>query len=227
MTSNPAAPSLGDSLANSDLGLSVTDKIASQIRDDIIQGKLAPGMALIENELTVAYSVSRNTLREALRQVCREGLASHFRHRGVIVRTLSLRDVRDIYRVRRILELQAVSSDAPLSRDSLAAMNAIVTDAEAAAAREDWRSVGTHSLMFHQQIVRLLGSALVDEFFKTILAQLRLVFAVAPIERQFQQPWIVKDRRLFELLRAGNNDEAAKMLTGYLDESERALLDIL
>ena len=75
---------------------SVTERIVTQIRDKIICGDLPPGTALTEAELTKAYDVSRNTLREALRQICREGLAVHYRHRGVVVRTLTRTDVRDI-----------------------------------------------------------------------------------------------------------------------------------
>ena len=88
---------------------SVTERIVTQIRDKIICGDLPPGTALTEADLTKAYDVSRNTLREALRQICREGLAMHYRHRGVVVRTLTRTDVRDIFRVRRTLELQAIA----------------------------------------------------------------------------------------------------------------------
>ena len=72
---------------------SVTERIVTQIRDKIICGDLAPGTPLTEADLTKAFDVSRNTLREALRQICREGLAVHYRHRGVVVRTLTRTDV--------------------------------------------------------------------------------------------------------------------------------------
>lgn len=204
---------------------SATDKISAQIHDDIMQGKLAPGVALIEAELTVAYSVSRNTLREAMRQVCREGLARHIRHRGVVVRTLSRQDVRDIYRVRRTLELQALSDGEPIPATSLAAMQGSVSASEAAAAKQDWRSVGTHSLLFHQHIVHLLGSPLFDAFFKTILAQLRLIFASAPNEEHFQQPWIAMDREILRLLEQGQLPQAVAALADYLRASEQVMLD--
>jgi DNA-binding GntR family transcriptional regulator len=98
---------------------------------------------------------------------------------------------------------------------------------EAAARREDWRSVGTHSLIFHQHIVELLGSPLIDQFFRTILAQLRLMFAVAPDEARFQTPWIERDRQILELLVAGEKKRATARLTDYLKRSEDALLDLL
>jgi DNA-binding GntR family transcriptional regulator len=91
----------------------------------------------------------------------------------------------------------------------------------------DWRSVGTYSLLFHRCIVQLLGSPLLDTFFTTILAQLRLVFAAAPDERRFQRPWIAKDQQILELIASGRTAEAGAALADYLKQSEHALLDYL
>jgi len=215
------APSAGEA------DQSVTDRILTTIRDDIIEGKLLPGTALVENDLTQLHDVSRNTLREALRLLCREGLAVHYRHRGVIVRTLTRHDVRDIYRVRRTLELQALVRDEPIEEDDLALMREAIRCAQDAVEREDWRAVGTYSLLFHRHIVRLLHSALFDAFFTTILAQLRLVFGSAPDEKRFQKPWVAKDQRIFSLIERGHLDKAQAALAEYLTESEHAMLDYL
>ncbi|CAG9258571.1 GntR family transcriptional regulator [Paraburkholderia unamae] len=222
-TSYPAATALTDQ----ESAQSVTDRILSTIRDEIIEGKLPPGTALVENDLTQAHDVSRNTLREALRLLCREGLAVHYRHRGVIVRTLTRHDVRDIYRVRRTLELQALMREAPIEEEEIAAMRDAVERAQAAANEGDWRSVGTYSLLFHRRIVQLLASPLFDTFFTTILAQLRLVFASAPDERRFQRPWIEKDGQILELIASARVTEARAALADYLTQSEHALLDYL
>lgn len=222
-TSVKSAPA--QSVAEADQ--SVTDRILTTIRDDIIEGKLLPGTALVENELTQLHDVSRNTLREALRLLCREGLAVHYRHRGVIVRTLTRHDVRDIYRVRRTLELQALVREEPIEEADLALMREAIRCAQEALEREDWRAVGTYSLLFHRHIVRLLHSTLFDAFFTTILAQLRLVFGAAPDEKRFQTPWVAKDQRIFALIERGHLDKAQAALADYLTESEHAMLDYL
>ena len=49
--------------------LSLADQVAMELREDIIGGRLLPGMPLIESELVNAYNASRNTVREALHQV--------------------------------------------------------------------------------------------------------------------------------------------------------------
>lgn len=214
-------------VASNESDLPVTDRILSTIRDQITEGRLPPGTALVEQEWTQALDVSRNTLREAFRLLCREGLAVHFRHRGVVVRSLTRLDVRDIYRVRRTLELQALSRDEPFEENELGVMRDAVTRAEAASEAGDWRTVGTYSLLFHRHIVTTLQSPLIDTFFKTILAQLRLVFASAPDEQRFQKPWVAEDRRIFQSIEACQFGVAHERLAEYLTRSEHALLDYL
>lgn len=206
---------------------SVAERILSAIRDDIIAGQLTPGTSLVEVDLAARFGVSRNSLREAFRLLCRDGLAVHQRHRGVMVRTLTRADVRDIFRARRTLELSAVTRTDPVDAGLLAEMADAVTRQETAAAADRWQDVGTASLQFHQCIVRLHGSSLLDGFFRNLIAQLRLLFASAPEERVIQKPWVPKDRALYELLEACLFDDATRQLADYLATSEHALLDYL
>ena len=207
--------------------LSLADQVAIELREDIIGGRLLPGMALIESELVNACNVSRNTVREALHQLGREGLASYVRNKGVMVRRMGVADVRDLFQVRRTLELQAIATSQPLSEYQSQLMRDAIEAAHLARERENWQVFGTHSLRFHQHLVGLMGSPLFDEFFAKVAAQMRLVFANAPNEEGFQKPWLERDRHIYDLLGEGLKKEAARALSRYLDDSESVLLDIL
>lgn len=207
--------------------LSLSAQVANELREDIIGGRLVPGMALVESELVKGYNASRNTIREALHQLGREGLATYVRNKGVMVRRLDLSEVRDIFLVRRTLELQAILTSKPLREYQSDRMLEAIEAAELAQDREDWQAFGTHSLHFHQHIVGLMRSPLLDEFFANIAAQMRLVFSIAPNEENFQRPWIDRDRHIHGLLIDGRKHEAAEAMASYLDDSENGLLDLL
>ncbi|NMZ45247.1 GntR family transcriptional regulator [Pseudomonas oryzihabitans] len=207
--------------------LSLGAQLLQEMREDIIGGRLLPGTALVEAELVKAYNASRNTIREALHQLDREGLATYVRHKGVMVRRLGLAEVRDLFTVRRTLELQAILTSRPLREYQSDRMLDALEAAELAQSREDWRALGTHGLHFHQHIVGLLGSPLFDEFFATVAAQIRLLFSLAPDEEHFQRPWIIRDRQIHDLLAAGQRQAAAEAMASYLDDSENRLLDLL
>lgn len=207
--------------------LSLGAQLLLEMREDIIGGRLLPGTALVEAELVKAYNASRNTIREALHQLDREGLATYVRHKGVMVRRLGLAEVRDLFTVRRTLELQAILTSRPLREYQSDRMLDALEAAELAQSREDWRALGTHGLHFHQHIVGLLCSPLFDEFFATVAAQIRLLFSLAPDEEHFQRPWIIRDRQIHDLLAAGQRQAAAEAMASYLDDSENRLLDLL
>lgn len=208
-------------------GLSLADHITLELRADIIGGRLLPGMALVENDLVAAYNASRNTIREALHRLGQEGLTRYVRNKGVMVRRLGIEDVRDLFQVRRTLELQAICASRPLRECQSDRMLESLEAAELAREREDWRAVGTHGLAFHQHIVGLMHSPLFDEFFTNVVAQLRLVFCTAPDESRFQAPWLARDRQIHELLIVSDKRGAEDAMNLYLDDSEHVLLQML
>ncbi|MGO4331382.1 GntR family transcriptional regulator [Cupriavidus sp. 2TAF22] len=209
-------------------GISIAERISHQLRDDIMGGKLPPGTQLVEVDLAALYGASRNTVREVLHQLGREGLATFIRHKGVVVRRMERKDLREIYAARRALELQAINGDLPLQPALLDKMLTAIHAAERALAKKNWRHVGTLSLQVHQHIVAQLGSRLLDEFFRTLCAQLRLVFASEADESRIQTPdWIEREHRIHDLLVRDQRGEAAQALSAYLDDSERTLMAVL
>ncbi len=200
------------------------ERTADILRERIIEGLFRPGERLSEEELSAALNVSRYTLREAFRQLGQEGVLVHEFGRGVFVRTLSTEDVRDIYAMRRILELAAVRNLPNAPPDALATVRRAVESAEDAAARADWFAVGTANMRFHQAVAELTGSRRVRDVVRRLLAELRLVFVVMADLREFHQPFLASNRELYELLAAGDAVAAEKALAAYLDTAETQLL---
>ena len=83
------------------------ERAADVIRENIFEGRFAPGTPLPEAALSAALQISRNTVREAFRTLTAEHLLIHEPHKGVMVRELTMDDVHDIYRLRRMFELSA------------------------------------------------------------------------------------------------------------------------
>src|SRR5699024_8779231 len=100
--------SMGEQAA---IGQSIVEVLGHRLRDAIINGRLLPGQQLVEADLVEAYQVSRNSIREVLHQLVRDGLATSIRHRGVFVRTFCENDLADIYTARRVIQLQAIRCD--------------------------------------------------------------------------------------------------------------------
>lgn len=195
--------------------------VSEKLRDLITRGDLPPGTRLRENALAELLGVSRNTVREALRLLDHEGLVDYHVHRGVMVRTLSESDVHDLYRAREAIEVAALSYLEEAPSDAVERLDAVVTDAEAAAATGDWKTVATLDIVFHQQIVELIASPRLDTYFRRVVAELRLGFAaIDPPEHERFVRW---NRLLVDLLHARMVDDCTTELRTYLASAEQMI----
>ncbi|WP_245641836.1 GntR family transcriptional regulator [Nonomuraea candida] len=201
---------------------STAERVADILRDRISEGFFRPGQRLSEESISEGLGVSRNTLREAFRLLGHERLLEHRLNRGVFVRLPSVADVSDLYQVRRVLEGAAVRRE-PTER-ALTLIKEAVSDAERAAAQDDWQAVGTANIRFHQALVSLNASPRIDEAMRQLLAELRLVFHVMENPRAFHEPFLDRNRALLGLIESGRPGEAAAYLDDYLDHAERLLI---
>ncbi|QAB17249.1 GntR family transcriptional regulator [Leucobacter muris] len=86
-----------------------TDEDALEaVRDLLTTGQLRPGQAIRQVELAERLGVSRVPVREALKTLEAVGLLQHTANRSYIVSKLSFREIEEIYRLREILESDAI-----------------------------------------------------------------------------------------------------------------------
>lgn len=78
------------------------------LRQDIVQGRLAPGEKLRVEHLKNRYEVGAGTLREALSLLVADALVTAEGQRGFRVARASLADLEDVTRVRLMLETEAL-----------------------------------------------------------------------------------------------------------------------
>jgi DNA-binding GntR family transcriptional regulator len=194
---------------------------------DIVEATLVPGTRLVDAALAERFGVSRNTVREAMRALEGRGLVTNRRNAGYSVRVLTTGDVRDIYQARVLIETAAIEASAHAPDELLDD----VIEAVAASARLEragsWREVGTASLHFHRALVALGRSERVIDFFDSLIAQLRLAFAVMVDEAAFQRQWVDRDREIADAIVSGRRAEARMLLLAYLNDSETQVVDAL
>lgn len=82
--------------------------VLTEIRRLILDGELPPGAPIRQESIASTLGVSRVPVREALKILDGEGQVTYRPHRGYTVTELSLDDVREIYRLRELLEAEAV-----------------------------------------------------------------------------------------------------------------------
>lgn len=84
---------------------SLTDVAYREIRDSILIGEILPGDKLVVNDLVGKWRISNTPIKEALNRLVAEGLVETLPRRGMRVRLLSAKELREVFEIRTLYEM--------------------------------------------------------------------------------------------------------------------------
>lgn len=193
------------------------------LRDRIIAGALRPGDKLREERLVRELGVSRSTLREAFRILAHERLAVHRLNAGVFVPRPGLDDLTDLLRMRQLLEPPIVRGFDETVLERLHPLAEAVDTAERAAEEARWVEMITANMHFHERLIGLAGSPRLSATIRGVLAETRLVFHVVRDLQPLFEPYVERNRHIYQGLAEARFEETAQALHEYLNDSGNAL----
>jgi DNA-binding GntR family transcriptional regulator len=199
------------------------EAVAERLRSAILSGELAAGTKLVETELAAQFGTSRGPVREAIRELAREGLVAELPRRGTVVSTLSARDLTEVYAVREALEVGA--SRAVITRATDRQLAALEDQLDAFEAGSDYLDAAVHDLAFHRRIVALGGNQRMAGIYDQMLAQTMLLLRMAaesiPTLRSSMRPSAHRD--ILAALVARDEDAARVAIEGHYSYAEERL----
>ena len=124
------------------------EAVLLEIRKRLLDGRLQPGQAIRPDALGEELGMSAVPVREALRILEGEQQVSYRPHRGYLVTELDIKDLREIYAIRGLLEAEAVQLALPQIDDSdVAEMRAAIEAMESCG--DDIFALTTANRQFH------------------------------------------------------------------------------
>ena len=203
---------------------SLREKVTNDLREAILNGHLAPGSRVKEMEVAEQMGISRGPIREAIRQLEREGLLISYPYKETVVADLNADEVQHIlipirfhiewFVVRRYL--------ASMDEAFFIAMQGIVNRmGEAARSGRNGELVDL-DLQFHQTILELAEERTVFLTWQSIVNQIRLHFAKnLPY---FQLDHYERDHQeLLDALRTKDLNTIQAAITRHLGSEENLL----
>lgn len=92
--------------------------VAAALRQAILDRELKPGEKVRQEEVARRLGVSVIPVREALRALAGEGQVTYRPRQGYVVAELDVRDLAEVYRLRELLETEAVREALPRLTDA-------------------------------------------------------------------------------------------------------------
>jgi DNA-binding GntR family transcriptional regulator len=135
--------------------VSLKDQAYLAIKRAILSLQLKPGQALVEADLAEQLGISKTPVRTALHELEREGLVNKVLYKGTYVAEITLRDVREIFEIRAVLEGLGARLAAPAFQDAdLAQAREILRLMEAALDMGDKDLASQYGQRFHESILQ-------------------------------------------------------------------------
>lgn len=206
------------------------DRIASSIRDSIIEGKIKPGERLMEPDVARTLGISRTPLREAFLQLESEGFLMVNPRKGALVTETSSKDAKETYEIKGALEALAARLAADnITDDQIGEIIDINKKMESIAQSEkkDYKSFLEMNSIFHQKIYECSGNSKLSRMINTLRNQtLRYNYIYLSllshldesVAEHFEIVNALKNRRPeeAEAVVKKHNDSARKMLINYI-----------
>ncbi len=201
-------------------GGTVAELAYAQIRSVILDGDMAPGIRLSQQELAERLQISRTPVREALRRLTGEGLVDDLPQRGFRVADLGLEAVMRRLEVRTVLEpgIARLAAKRATDDDIDAMVVAIAQEDDASAM---WEAHDA-SREFHIVVARATQN---EEFVSTLESKWIPEVGRRLIARRSAQPdWLATDVREHERILKAIADGDGGLAAGLMYDHVRAAL---
>ncbi|MFX4271755.1 GntR family transcriptional regulator [Propionibacteriaceae bacterium Y1685] len=83
---------------------SLADRAYSGIKEEILSCAMEPGSLINEAALATTFGTSKTPVRQAIGRLAGEGFVDVFPRRGSLVRAVQVRDIKNVYLVRTLVE---------------------------------------------------------------------------------------------------------------------------
>jgi DNA-binding GntR family transcriptional regulator len=134
------------------------EAVLAELRRFIVTGRLRPGEQFVQDALAAELGVSRVPLREALKILEGEGQVTYVAHRGYFVTQLSLSDLLEVYRIREILEAEAVRVGLPqMTTEDVDRLEEAEREVQIAGAAADVVKMTQANRRFHFALIEACG----------------------------------------------------------------------
>jgi len=200
------------------------EAVLAELRRSIITGDLRPGEQVRQDALADRYGVSRVPLREALKILEGEGQVIYRPHRGYFVAELDVDDLREVYRIRDLLESEAVRTAVPrLTEDDLQRLSDAATDVDRADALGDLAAMTAANRRFHFTLIEAAGMPRLARLTRILWDATDAYRSVYYADTAHRRVVHDEHHAVIKAIRAGETEEAVRLLRDHREHAVEAV----
>ena len=193
-----------------------------ELRNAIIEGRLKLGDQLSEIRLSKMLGISKTPVREALMQLRREGLVQIDPQRGTSIFRIEDKEIDQIAGLRRLLESEAARLIFAAGREkAVHKMGKVIEAMERAINKADFQAYRRLDAELHMVLIEGAGNPYLVAAYNLISAKIGALRSRAHDDTHVVDRSLETHRRLFELMKAGNERAFFDLLAFHIDNTGR------
>jgi GntR family transcriptional regulator, trigonelline degradation regulator len=201
----------------------VRSTLLERLSGAITEGVFKPGDRLTERELCERFSVSRTSLREALRQLAAEDLIEIIPNKGPVVKRITLDELLDLWEVRTTIECLAARRFATLGTpDAIEALEHSIERLEQALLTRDPVMTRKMKKLFFECFAAGANNKPLEKILAQLNARLSFLWSSSLMLPGRPAESMVERRALLQAIK-GRNPEAAHAATILYNEHAKAV----
>lgn len=201
---------------------SLHGKVYQLLESNIINGVYKPGDCLSELKLSEELGVSRTPIREAFRQLEHEGLVAYTPNRGVVVRGFSEEDIRDIYKIRLMIEgmtaRRAAENITPMELDDL---KETIELEEFYTNKGDFKQLARIDSHFHEIIYIASGSHFLIKTLKTFHHYLGRIRSISLSDPERAKKTFCEHKAIFKAIQSRDREMAEILMEQHIRNANK------
>jgi len=202
--------------------------IVQALRSDILTGQIHAGEPLLLDELAERFGTSVIPIREALRALEVQKLVVLRAHRTAHVAPLSLDELRDLYRVRLLLDVEAVRlAHGKFTPNDLNEIRALIDAMEERSLAGDVLGAADAHTAVHFSIYSAADSPVLLDILRRLWDEMTRYRHAIRNYRGNHRAWANEHRRLVDLLEHGDADSAAAEMVAHIERALEVLIKAL
>ena len=206
----------------------VAARIYGAIKEQIIDGRYAPGARMTEQAIAAEFSTSRTPVREAMRQLVADGFARFRPNSGTVVREWTPEQMAQVFELRVFIESEIAGYAATrITAQELAELARLQDEIEAHGpdiGAENTARIGRLNREFH----RILAEASRNERLVAMLASAIEVPIVQQTFRRYTTRQLARSfghhRELIDALAAHDSAWAKSVMSSHIHSAKQTLL---
>jgi DNA-binding GntR family transcriptional regulator len=205
-----------------------SDQAFIRVYDAIIRCELAPGAVISEPQLEAAFGFSRVALRLAIDRLGQMQLIQSLHRRGYRIAPITLRDVKNTFELRAIVEPAAAGQAAGrVDVGQLLALNERCTKPAEPGNRALEAELISANREFHMLIARSAGNEKLASVIEQLLGDTERVYYFGLVRdhrfKQMQHDHTI----LIETLSRGDAEEASRVTREHVQSGYKIVLDAI